>query len=794
MLLRTTLVALLCTAMLVLGLPLAGADSALPPAIPETVAERVSGLSEAPGSIRALTAAAGTARESLPTRAPIPFSMVGFELPAGTEGLDFRTSADGATWQPWTEAEIETADEGPEGAELDGAAVERFTEPVWVDEATHLQVRVSGASPRDLGVHVIDSSGLGRSLASRFRDRVATAWAGTPDPLAAQVDSPAVVSRASWGADESWRRYAPSYAKAARAIVVHHTAGSNDYSRDDAAAVVRGIYRYHTQSLGWADIGYNVLVDRYGTVYEGRFGGLERPVVGAHARGYNTGTVGVALMGQHDTGSNPPGAAPTTAALGALADVVAWKADLHHIDPEATVTIGGTGNYAAKTVPTILGHRDVTATACPGNTVYRELPALRDTVARRIGDMIVQPDVSPASIRFTDRTAKLDEVVFTAGLKPSGAWSLQVLDDRGFPVHLDSGTGTTVRSTWRPPLRAGVYTWELSGGTSRRLARGEVSVLRDVVERIGVASGAAAASVEISKATFSSSGSAKHAVLARADVFADAMSGGPLAGRDGPLLLTSSSGLDEEVRTELERVLPAGETVYVLGGDAAISDDVVDDVEEDWEVQRVSGLERTETAAKVAERVRARSGVTTAMIARAGPDDAAPWADALAGGAYGAREGIPVLLTPTDSLSSATRAALRGIDRTIVLGGDAAISEAVVRQLPGPTRISGNDRTETSVAIARQLWGRTSGRADDVVFIGDAYADGAWVRSLAASPMAARRGAPLLLTSSATLSPPTASYLEGLGYSEDDIASGVVLGGTSSISDRVVADVSKLLQ
>ena len=92
-------------------------------------------------------------------------------------------------------------------------------------------------------------------------------------------------------------KHAPSYAPAIRFAVVHHTAGTNDYSPAQAAAILRGIELYHVKSNGWNDIGYNFLVDRYGTVYEGRAGGVDRNVIGAHALGFNTGSVGVAVMG-----------------------------------------------------------------------------------------------------------------------------------------------------------------------------------------------------------------------------------------------------------------------------------------------------------------------------------------------------------------------------------------------------------------------------------------------------------------------------------------------------------------
>ena len=123
------------------------------------------------------------------------------------------------------------------------------------------------------------------------------------------ADRPAV----TWGADERIRRAPPSYASDVRFAIVHHTAGKNGYSRSEAAAIVKGIQLFHVQGNGWNDIGYNFLVDRFGTIYEGRFGGVDRNVIGAHALGFNTGSVGIALLGTYED------ATPSAAAQDAIA-------------------------------------------------------------------------------------------------------------------------------------------------------------------------------------------------------------------------------------------------------------------------------------------------------------------------------------------------------------------------------------------------------------------------------------------------------------------------------------------
>ena len=113
--------------------------------------------------------------------------------------------------------------------------------------------------------------------------------------------APSIIPRSAWGADEEIRRAPPQYFDAVHFAVVHHTAGSNAYSPAQSAAIVRGIEVYHVDANGWNDIGYNFLVDKYGQVFEGRYGGVDRPVIGAHALGFNAGSVGVAVLGDYNS-------------------------------------------------------------------------------------------------------------------------------------------------------------------------------------------------------------------------------------------------------------------------------------------------------------------------------------------------------------------------------------------------------------------------------------------------------------------------------------------------------------
>jgi uncharacterized protein with LGFP repeats len=796
MFLRSTTIAALAAALLCVGL-LAPVSAQSGAAIPETVVDELDGLPAAqdpaadPDTAR--FAANWSVSEPVET---MPFSFVGFELPQEDEAA-FRTSVDGQTWTGWAAMDT-NPDEGPDhGSPERRAPADGVTsEGVWVGEARFVQARIMRGSVGDLGVHLIDTAGLGRNLAQRAADAVAAAWRGTPEPAVATVGRPPIITRAQWGADECTTNGSPSYAEQVELGVVHHTAGSNSYSEADAPAVVRGICAYHTESNGWDDIGYNVLVDRYGNVYEGRAGGLERGVIGAHAGGFNTGTFGVSVLGEF-TASAPPAVAQE-----AVARVLAWKYDVHHIDAAATVvkTSAGSTKYPEGQDVTLsagIGHRDVSSTACPGDAFYARLGWLEDRALELAEDMFVQPSASPDRVRVSDQGVENGPVTLSAGLKPSGSWSISVRDPSGAVVHSANGSGSTASTTWQPagaPL--GTYTYQFSGG-DRRPARGNIYVNNDAVERIAGSENPTTASVSLSKAAFAAAGSASHGVIARNDVFADAMTGGPLAGIDGPLLLTGGQSLDRSVTAELERVVPAGAPVYLLGGEGALSPQIEAALAghpRGWDVVRLGGKERAATSAKVAEVVLARSGRRTAMVARYGPDDQQPWADALSGGAYGARAGIPVLLSLTNQVPKPLAGVLAELSDTIVLGGTAAISSEVAAQLPSPRRVNGKDRAGTAAAVAAQLWGRTRGTDGDRFVIGGGYSSGAWAYALAGAPLAAKQDAPLLLVLRDGVPPETARYLEGLGYSDSRRARGWVLGPETAVQTKVADEVSGLLQ
>lgn len=220
------------------------------------------------------------------------------------------------------------------------------------------------------------------------------------DGIANMADTdgmPPVVTRAGWGANEGMRCSNPDYTEPTKALTLHHTAGNNNYTPAEAAAQVRGIFKYHAQTLGWCDMGYNVLVDKYGTIYEGRYGGLERGVMGAHVGGFNSNTWGISMIGNYET------AQPSAEMLNSVTSIAAWKAAQAGFDPSGTVNLrsGGFSNarYAAgttATVPTFHGHSDLHHTQCPGGYVISRWDEIRNATKTKYnaiasGNAISQP-------------------------------------------------------------------------------------------------------------------------------------------------------------------------------------------------------------------------------------------------------------------------------------------------------------------------------------------------------------------------------------------------------------------
>jgi hypothetical protein len=378
--------------------------------------------------------------------APGRFDLVGLHW-RGSGSVSFRTRSVSGRWSRWRDAapEDDRPDAGNHELRMRGW---QLGSPYWTGPSDRIAVRTFGRVARVRAYYV-------RSPA-KARAARSVSIAG----------SPLILSRASWGANERIRRGPPSYADSVRYAVVHHTAGSNSYTRAQSAAIVRGIQRYHVLANGWDDIGYNFLVDKYGQVFEGRWGGVERNVVGAHAQGFNTGSSGVALIGTYE------GNAATPAARTALIRLLAWRLDVAHVDPLSTFGWRSTGNPRFPTgrtitLRTISGHRDTGYTTCPGSRLYGELPALAGSVSQTGLPKLYFPVVTGAPGQL---------VHFTATLTQPLPWSVIVSEPDGNIVATGQGSGTEVDWAWDArTVPAGRYLYAIDAGPSVRPATGVVA-------------------------------------------------------------------------------------------------------------------------------------------------------------------------------------------------------------------------------------------------------------------------------------------------------------------------------
>jgi flagellar hook assembly protein FlgD len=358
---------------------------------------------------------------SAPVRAPFAFDLVGARW-SGRGHVELRSRTPTGAWTAWST--LAPAEDVRPGS---GSSI---AEPVWTGRGRLVQLRSSGPVSALRAIFV--NGGAGPAGPVRL----------APTGVA---PAPVIHTRAEWGAVESMRRADPLYAPSVQMVFVHHTATTNDYSESQVPSILRSIYAYHVQANGWNDIGYNYLVDRFGQIWEGRYGGITRNVVGAQTLGFNTGSVGIAYIGD---GSTTP---LTDAARAALVSLISWRLDLAHVDPRSTTPMvsGGNPKYAAGTQVTlraVSGHRDGTLTDCPGDTIYAELPQIAaDAYASGLPKIF-----APQASALTSYPVR-----FSATLSASLSWTVSVLDAAGTTIASKSGAGASVAWSWDGRSAAG---------------------------------------------------------------------------------------------------------------------------------------------------------------------------------------------------------------------------------------------------------------------------------------------------------------------------------------------------
>jgi hypothetical protein len=378
-------------------------------------------------------------RASVSTLTTGNFELVGLHW-RGSGRVEYRTRSLAGSWSRWLLSNDEDALPDRGTSELRSMRGWRVGEPQWTGASNAIQYRSLGR--------------VSRMRAFLVRSPRLPVGGKRPELAGA----PPIITRADWHADESIRRGVPYYADGIHLAIVHHTAGSNSYTKAQSASIVRAIELYHVQGNGWNDIGYNFLVDKYGQVFEGRYGGITRPVVGAHAQGFNSGSVGISLIGDYSATSISP------AARGALVSLIAWRLDLAHIDPLSKVVRVSSGNPrypagTAITLNTISAHRDVYPTSCPGAGLYAQLPSLRAEVSKTGLPKLY----APALVGTLGGPIR-----FTARLSNAVTWTVTVRDEAGAIAASGTGTGTKVDWTWDATAATKQrYTWSITAAQMR---------------------------------------------------------------------------------------------------------------------------------------------------------------------------------------------------------------------------------------------------------------------------------------------------------------------------------------
>jgi hypothetical protein len=314
------------------------------------------------------------------------FCMVGvsWRSPARVR-IELRVRLGDGAWSPWVMASA--------GGHAGDGRSGLFGEPVWVGNADQVQLR--GASSVDgVRVHTIPVAGLS------VPPSAARAASPLAEPsLPAGPGQPPIIARSAWAGGRARPRAGPFYG-AIELAFVHHTDNPNGYARADVPAMLLAMFDYHRYVRGYYDIAYNFIIDAFGRVWEGRAGGIDEPVLGAHAGGFNGVSTGIAVLGTFMDSVPPP------SALDALERLLAWKLSLHGVPARGEVRVEVNPADAYYTpfrpgqrvlLPRVAGHRDGDLTDCPGNAFYHRLPALRPRVAALAGP-VSRLTVTPALV------------------------------------------------------------------------------------------------------------------------------------------------------------------------------------------------------------------------------------------------------------------------------------------------------------------------------------------------------------------------------------------------------------
>lgn len=585
---------------------------------------------------------------------------------------------DGDGWSSWYSVDGD-GDEAPDPGSAEASAT-RSAGPAFLGrDIGEIQVKADADGLRGLVVHAIDSEPT------------------KTDGLVSAAEAPTMVTRSQWGADEGWRDDSggecdgnPDYVDNIKLAVVHHTDSRNDYTAAESAAIIRGIYDFHVHTNHWCDVAYNFFVDRFGTIFEGRYGGPARAVIGGHTSGFNSVSTGVAVIGDFQSAQVPQ------AAYDSLVKLLAWKLAFHGVDPmgQSNVTVGS--NTSAKwpegtgvTLANIEGHGDSNKTDCPGQYLEGMLPQLRKDVAAKIGSDHLTPGFQLPRLEGADRFATAAAIAKSTFGKATTAYLARgdAFAD-ALAANYPSGASaapTLLANTSSVPqvtldtLKAlGVTTIHLLGGTSALDGNvaGALQVAGYSVDRVAGADryGTAASIAQAAGpgGVGTDAQGRKTAVLSSGAAFPDALAaGGIVFGKHFPQLLTDPTTLSGPTATALSNL--GIQHVLLTGGTSAVSQGVEDAVRGmGIAVDRVAGGTRYDTAVALSDLAIDFYGFTptTADFATGGN-----FPDALTGGAHAGSKGAPLLLVPPRNPGATVCGYLqrRAVTSGTIFGGRAAV-------------------------------------------------------------------------------------------------------------------------
>ena len=465
---RAVTVSLLASAALGMIPPVRGE---VPPtvvrAVPLDLAELVPEAARAAAGPAGVVASERSWTDRVTTCAPIRFTMVGFTWrQSGRQEVPVEVSWGGPEAAEGPLTLHADPSEAPDPGSPDDAGIDGTT-PLWTGEARCVRLRLrlpEGERLRDLRAVFLNTSGtaegpsalgvIGSAFSSAW-DAVAGVWA--PQPAGAMTRRPAVVTRPEWGADERLRRVncdgKPDYAPKVKMAYVHHTVSRNSYARSEADDIVRGIYSYHVRGRGFCDIAYNFLISKYGDIFEGRYGGMDRPVIGGHAMGFNTGSTGIAAIGDFSSRGAP------RVVVRAFRRLLAWRLDVAHLRPRGSTIMVSSGGSTTRydkgervRLKIVSGHRDTGYTTCPGHGLYSKLRTIRRG-AQHLG----LPKIWTVRRSAGTVTPGESTVRYGAGFSGRLAWDVEIVSmTSDAVVRRFSGTDDQLRVTWDGRDRLGV--------------------------------------------------------------------------------------------------------------------------------------------------------------------------------------------------------------------------------------------------------------------------------------------------------------------------------------------------